>query len=173
MLRVLTPAVVAAFVLSGCGLAENAVEGAVEQAVERGVEEATGADLETTDDGFTMKTEDGEFTMGSDGSLPDGFPENEVPLVDGDIIQTAKVADGTQDAFHVTVDSPGDFDTVGDKAMELLEGAGYTVAGEVNVEGMRSASLEGSGNVAAVTVGVMEGYEEGQTSVSYTVVMAE
>lgn len=172
-LRILAPAVAAAFVLGGCGLAENAVEGVVEEAVEKGVEGATGADVEAGEDGFTVKTEDGEFSMGTDGSLPEGFPQAEVPMVEGTILQTAKVAEGTSDGYHVSMDAAGELGDVYADALALLEGAGYAIGGEVDMGEMKSATLEGDGAVAGVTLGVMPGSEDGKSTVSYTVAMAK
>ena len=158
--------------LTGCSAADNLIENAVGEAVEQGVESATGAEVESGEDGFSVTTEDGEFSIGSDGTLPEGFPEAEVPVVEGDIIQTAKVADGTADGYLVTVSVEGALDDVHADALGRLEGAGFTVAADVDLEEMRSTSLEGAGDVEAVTLGVIANSGDGTCTVSYTVAMA-
>ncbi|MFW7413713.1 hypothetical protein [Demequina sp. SO4-18] len=172
MLRILAPVAAAGLVLSGCGAAENLVEGAMEEAVERGIEGATGADVEAGEDGFSVKTEDGEFSVGGDGSLPEGFPEGDVPLVDGEIIQTAKVSDSGSDGYSVTMQVGGTIEEVHADALAKLEGAGFASAGEVDMGEMKSSTLEGAGSVGGVVLGVMGGSEDGVVSVSYTVTMA-
>ncbi|MFW2513075.1 hypothetical protein ACNI3K_04795 [Demequina sp. SO4-13] len=171
-LRMLAPIAAATLVLGGCGAAENLVEGAMEEAVEKGVEGATGADVEGSEDGFSVKTDEGEFTVGGDGSLPEGFPEGDVPLVDGEIIQTAKVSDGGSDGYAVTMQVGGTIEDVHADALAKLEGAGFTSAGEVDMDEMKSSTLEGAGSVGGVVLGVMGGSEDGMVSVSYTVTMA-
>ncbi|MDN4480963.1 hypothetical protein [Demequina muriae] len=172
MLRILAPVTAASLVLAGCGAADNLVESAMEEAVEKGVEGATGADVEAGEDGFSVTTEDGEFTVGGDGSLPEGFPEAEVPLVDGEIGQTARVNDGDADAFAVSINATGSVEEVHAEALGLLESAGFTVSAEVDMGGMKSATLESEGSVDAVTLGVLEGSDESMSTVNYTVVMA-
>lgn len=171
-LRILTPVLAVSLLLAGCGAADNLVENAMEEAVEQGIEGATGAEVESGDDGFSVKTEDGEFSIGSDGSLPEGFPEGDVPMVDGTIMQTAKVNEGDADGFLVSMSVEGAVADVHAEALALLESAGFTVAADVDMGGMRSATLEGSGAVEAVTLGVLESSEDGTSTVSYTVAMA-
>ena len=171
-LRILAPALAVTVALTGCGMADNLVEGAVEEAVERGVEGATGADVEAGEDGFSVKTEDGEFTVGGDGSLPEGFPEGEVPLVDGEIIQTARVAESGSEGYSVAMQVSGTIEEVHADALAKLEGAGFTSAGEVDMGEMKSTTLEGTGSVGGIVLGVMSSSDEGTVSVSYTVTMA-
>lgn len=171
-LRILAPAVAATLALAGCGVADNLVEGAVEEAVESGIEGASGADLEMDDDGFSVKTEDGEFTVGGDGSLPDGFPEGEVPLVDGEIVQTARVSDESSDGFSVAIQAEGTIDDVHADALAQLEGAGFTVGTDSDLGEMKSTTLEGTGAVGGVVLGTIADSDDGTVMVSYIVTMA-
>ncbi|RNL81401.1 hypothetical protein EFL95_03450 [Nocardioides marmorisolisilvae] len=102
-------------------------------------------------DGATIKTDDGEITVGK--GLPDGFPKDDVPVVDGTIIGGSKGTDTGPYAWSVVVQSDGDASDVFGDAKSKLEGAGFTAGqnmdmGEVHTGQFTSAKYEVSVNAA-------------------------
>ncbi len=81
LLLAVVPAALLATSLVGCGLAEDAVKDAAEDAAKS---EGVDLDLDNIDDGeIDIDTTDGGATT---GKLPKGFPTDEVPVVDGEIL---------------------------------------------------------------------------------------
>lgn len=58
------------------------------------------------------------------GSLPEGFPAEEVPVIDGEIILALKVGEGAQTTYNVTIKTGSD-DPFG-TAKDALLRAGFT-----------------------------------------------
>lgn len=75
-------AVLAVLMLSGCGLAQRAVERATEEAVGKAIESATGVSVDEDEGTVTIKGSDGEEVQlsGTEGKLAEGFP---LPLYQG------------------------------------------------------------------------------------------
>jgi len=110
-------------------------------------------------DSATIKTDDGEITVGK--GLPDGFPKDEVPVVDGKIIGGSKGTAGGPYAWSVVLQADGDAADVFADVKSELEGAGFTGGqamdmGEVHTGQFTSSQWGVSVNVAktgdAVTV---------------------
>lgn len=81
LLLAVVPAALLATSLVGCGLAEDAVKDQVEDAAKS---EGVDVDLDNIEDGeIEIDSTDGGVTT---GKLPNGFPTDEVPVVDGDIL---------------------------------------------------------------------------------------
>ena len=78
-------------------------------------------------EGLTVKNDQGEFSVGQ--GLPDGFPKDEVPLVDGKVLSASKGADGTRFVWSVLIQVDSSVDDAAASAKSKLEGAGFT-AGE-------------------------------------------
>lgn len=78
-LLVVVPAALMAVSLTGCGLAEDAVKDQIEDAaksegVELDLDDPSNIGVDTTDGGLVT------------GELPKGFPTDQVPVVDGEIL---------------------------------------------------------------------------------------
>ncbi|ADG80291.1 Lipoprotein OS=Tsukamurella paurometabola (strain ATCC 8368 / DSM / CCUG 35730 / CIP 100753/ JCM 10117 / KCTC 9821 / NBRC 16120 / NCIMB 702349 / NCTC 13040)OX=521096 GN=Tpau_3713 PE=4 SV=1 [Tsukamurella paurometabola] len=85
-------------------------------------------------------------------SLPASFPKDEVPLVDGTLIDAGERAQGGTTVYNVTVQAqPGGFDV----AKKKLTDAGYLALGDGPEGGSRSAQFSGKGYV--VTVSTVDG----------------
>lgn len=108
------PAAFLAVSLVGCG---NLIENAAENAAE---EEGVDLDIDGTD--VRVDTTDGGFTT---GELPQGYPSDEVPIVDGEILAGTYTKD--PDSWNVTVqvdEAGGDKAAAYDGAESTLLDAG-------------------------------------------------
>ncbi|SEE97946.1 hypothetical protein [Ruania alba] len=113
----LTLFVVGLLGLGGCSLVQDRAEDVVEHAIEEAVE---GLDL-------------------TDG-LPEGYPAEAVPVVDGDVRGASRTTDeGTE---HVAVVSADD---AGSAATDLLEGAGLEERHAVSSQSGRLVEYTGDG----------------------------
>ena len=93
--------------LTGCAQIGDGITGGVEQAIE----DATG----------------GALDVNLSGGLPDGFPAEDVPLVDGDVMGASTTIDGKAGwVVNVTAKDSGD------AASEALTGAGFTETGRAS-----------------------------------------
>lgn len=147
---------VAGLGLTGCGSEEKTV--------------SVNGDKVTVDqdgDGVKIETEDGSATYGSE-SLPDDFPEDEVPIIDAKIVGGAKNVAGGETSWSVIMQADGDVDDVLDEVTEKLEGAGYTSESSGNYGGSAAAQFDGDYRVG---VSIAEG--DGQVVVTYVVMPAE
>ena len=102
-------------------------------------------------DSATIKTDDGEISVGK--GLPDGFPKDDVPVIDATIIGGSKGAAGGPFAWSVVVQADGDATDVFGEVKSKLEGAGFTSGqgmdmGEVHTGQFTSAKYDVSVNVA-------------------------
>lgn len=107
----LLAALVLAPTLAGC----SAIESTVRDAAEQGIRDATG----------------GDFDVNLDEGLPDGYPADAVPVVDGAVSGGRGTVDG-KESFLVSVGATD----AGTAAKDALVAAGFTVDGEIgNGEG--------------------------------------
>lgn len=142
-------AIAFALVLSGCGAAEDEL---AERATEEAMEAAgDGSEVDIEDDELTVTDGDGNTTTLGSTELPDDFPADEVPLVDGTIV-SASAVDGA--SFTVMLEVEGDPEAVQEEAVGLLTDAGYTNGTEMNSEGYFATTL------------TKEGYDVGVTSMA-------
>ncbi|QAY73567.1 hypothetical protein ET445_09670 [Agromyces protaetiae] len=111
LLTVLAGAAVTTTLLTGCF--GNPIGDLVSGGAEKAIEDATGGDV----------------SLG--GDLPEGFPKDEVPLVDGEILFAAGNDAEGETGWLVTVKATG-ADPVAD-AVAKLEAAGYTEPTDVGV----------------------------------------
>lgn len=163
-------AALAALGLASCSPGDL-LESAVESAVEKGIESATGAefDMDTDSGSFSIETEDGSFSIGTGGDLPDGFPEDAVPLADGEIVQSTKVSEEDSDGYMVTMSVQGSLDDVFDKTDAQMKAAGYTEVGVTDMGEIRSVAYEGTAGVDNVAVSFISDGDNGIVQVSYIV----
>ncbi len=142
-------AVAFALALSGCGAAEDEL---AERATEEAMEAAgDGAEVDIEDDEITVSDGEGNTTTLGGTELPDDFPVDQVPLVDGTIVSATGV-DGA--SFTVMLEVEGDPEAVQEEAIGMLTDAGYTNGTEMNSEGYLSTTL------------TKEGYDVGVTSMA-------
>ncbi len=118
-LLVAVPTALMAVSLVGCGLAEDAVKNKVEDAAKS---EGVDLDLDDLEDGqIDIEGTDGGASV---GKLPKGFPEDEVPLVDGEILLGSFTKNPT--TWNVTIEvgpAGGDKNAAFDEAeAALLDG---------------------------------------------------
>lgn len=108
----------------------------------------------------------GDIDLGG-GSLPDGYPSAEVPVVDGEIIYSLKVGAGGDQVYNVTVQTGADpTDTVRNQLLAAGFPEDQLIVGETS---------EGSGFVSSTDkwgVFVVIGQADGKWTVNYTVTSA-
>lgn len=167
------------------GLAACSPSGIAERLVEQG----TGVDVDTDGDGsvtFTdedgsswsadgegnvrVETEDGVAEMSQGDGLPDGFPTDEVPLVDAEVTSATRMTTDEGVTYQVTMAVP-DASVAFRDAVDRLTAAGYTVGSESVTESddsiFASAELNGPYQVLLLAMG-----DSADSVFSYTVVPA-
>lgn len=115
-------------------------------------------------DEVRIETDEGSLVTGS-GALPEGFPADDVPIVEGEIISGASINGQDSQGFSVLVNVDGDLETVVAQATGLLEGAGFDEQSQTSAEGFALRSY--TSDTYALTVSATE--LDGVTSVQYTV----
>lgn len=136
--------------LVGCGqMAESATE--------KLIEEAAGGDVnvDVEGDGVTVEGQDGGFAVGGDLSLPDNWP-TEIPTYGRGSLVMVSVdsASGGATAVWSTEESVEDATA---SIRSAVEGAGYAIESESQMEGLRAFSATGSGYRLDVSVGGSDG----------------
>lgn len=101
-----------------------------------------------------------------DAELPTGFPEDEVPLVEGRVV--AAVTGETGSSYTVEVRTERTASASGEAAMALLDDAGFAVVTPLEVE-VGSGSAELATGSWRVWLLVSEDKEEQQVTVTYDV----
>jgi hypothetical protein len=149
-----------ALLLGGCSSDEQKAEDTIEQAAEDAGESV---DVDIDGDDITIENSDGTVSMGC--NLPAGFPVDDIPLVDGDVM-LGMGAEG--EGFQVTIAYDGAPDEAMQEAVDLLEGAGFEVDESGDFGGMQTATLTSD----AYTVYVSATDAEGQTALIYAVEVA-
>ena len=122
--------------------------------------------VEIDEEDGTASFEDDEgnaFTSSTD--LPDGFPSDEVPLIDGAIVQGLAIDQDSQRGYTVTIDVASSPQEAFDEARDLLEDAGYGVAMESTSGGAATGGFESD----VWTVLVTSTPIDGGSSVSYII----
>lgn len=148
----------ATLALVGCGGSdEERAEDAIEEAAEEAGEDV---DVDVDGDDITIENSDGTVSMG--GDLPEGFPEDDIPLVDGDVL-LAMGGEGQGWQVSIAVDA-GAEDAMAE-ARGLLEGAGFTVDEEAVMGDMTTATFSSDGYNVYLTAAEAEG----QTTVIYSI----
>ena len=130
-------------VLGGCGSDEDRAANAIEEAAQD-----AGEDVEVDVDGddITIEKSDGTVSMG--GDLPEGFPEDDIPLVDGDVQLAMGAAEqGWQVSIYVAAVAD---EAVAD-AVALLTRAGFTLGDETDMGDVGSATLSSDAYVVYLT----------------------
>lgn len=145
VIAVAAVAVAVGTLLTGCGqIAESATEQLIEQAAGGSV------NIDIEGDGMTVEGEDGAISMGGNLDLPDNWPGEVPTFSDGSLVfVTVDAASGSASAMWNTESSVED--ALG--AMKgSIEGAGYAVDSESQMEGLQAFSATGNGYRLDVTV---------------------
>ncbi len=122
------PIIIIAAVLGGT-LVGCSGEDVTEAVLENRIEAAAGGevDLDVSEDGIAIETEDGSFTATSGAELPDDFPD-ELPTPEGALVNVGRVEVDGAVSFTLTYEAAGD---VAAETWEVyraeLEAAGFTV----------------------------------------------
>jgi hypothetical protein len=101
--------------------------------------------------------------------VPDGFPTNEVPLIDGEIVYGGSVTAEGATVFNVTIKVPDA--SAMDTITGQLEGAGFTGSGSTGAEGVQGSGAVFSSDKWGVLVVVSEDGSNGFVA-NYTVTSA-
>lgn len=143
---------VSALLLTGCGSAGISLP-------------TSDGDVSVARDGSEVRiqSDEGSFVAGSD-ALPEGFPEAEVPVVDGQIISSMRLDEGSTSAWSVTVLTAPGTDPV-PRATSALEASGFTTGSSQDLPGMRVVEL--TNDVYRVVLGTID--QGDQVAVQYTV----
>lgn len=122
-------------------------------------------DVSVSRDGndVTIESEDGSVKGGS-GKLPDGFPADEIPLVDGDILAAVAVDQTGTSGWSVSVLTDGSPAERHAEAVATLEAAGFTSEGTAQA-GYAMAIL--SNGIYRVLVGSLP--QDDEAVIQYTV----
>lgn len=143
-----------------------------ENIAERVIEAGSDGNVDIDDGGgqVTIDSEDGgTATFGSDGTLPDGFPDS-VPVVSGDIVYAQSMSAGDTTDFAVNIQTSGTVSDVFAQIKSDLEGAGFEKASESTVtsDGANFSSAQYTSADYEVFVNVTS-TEQDAVGVSYVV----
>ena len=145
------------FAVSGCGAEDELAEKLTEEAVEG----AAGGDVDIEEDGVTITGEDGEeATIGT--KLPDDFPVDDVPLMEGTVLSATAVDGAT---YMVMLEVEGTPEEAQEEALGMLTDAGFTSNSETSTEGFFTADLTKDG----YQVGLSSFDNVGATNLQYVV----
>ncbi len=117
------------------------------------------------DGGFKVDSEDGSLVGGS-GSLPEGYPTDEAPVVPGDVLSGIAIDTADQKGFTVAITPSGKEDL--DSAVALLTAKGFTIDGTFDMGISKTAQL--SSPTWEVLVALTE--TDGSRTFTYTVARA-
>jgi hypothetical protein len=92
-------------------------------------------------DSVTIKSDDGETTIGK--GLPDGFPSEDVPVIDAKIIGGAKGAAGGPYTWSVILQADGDATEVFDEISSKLTTAGFTAGRGIGTDKVHTGQFTG------------------------------
>lgn len=110
-----------------------------------------------------VESDAGSFSAGS-GALPDGFPEAEIPVLDGEIVSSMYIDEGTASAWSVTVLAPAGGDPMAE-ARSALEAAGFSAGTSGDMFGMKVVEL--TNGTYRVVLSVVD--QDDQVAVQYGV----
>lgn len=110
------------FPLSGCKVGPRAAERYAEEAMQRAIGDEGEVTVDSGGEQVTIKTDEGETTIGQTTSLPDGFPDI-IPVYPNIVITTSSKStyDGKV-SFSVAAESSDSFEDVSGWYMSQLEG---------------------------------------------------
>lgn len=101
-------------------------------------------------DGFSVETDEGSARASSSNALPDGYPEEDVPVVPGTIISSFSVDSAEQKGWSVVIQ--GSASQKPDTAVDLLTAKGFTVESTFASDGSRTTALDSTNWQVIVSV---------------------
>lgn len=153
---------------SGCSLLDKAAQKATEKATEAIIESESGADVDLSDDGFTVTDEDSGDTLsfGEDVELPDDFPAD-VPIIDNStIIAASSTLSRGEHTATLTVKG---FSATENFYQEALVDEGWTIDDTSTLTiGTKITTITASKADRTLTVGLYQS-DEDEVSVILTV----
>ncbi len=119
----------------GCfNLGEKIAGEITEGIIEKGIEGDTGADVDISGDSVTIKTDEGESTIGSGADIPDGYPEGEVPVYpDMTITSSQKITQDGKTNYMISAETADTGEKIANWYKSKL--AGWNVDSEYSSEG--------------------------------------
>ena len=156
------------FSISGCSSVGEKVG---EKIGEKVIEEAAGSDgadvdVDLSEDGATIKTDEGEVNIGTGAGLPDGFP-SEVPInPDLQIVTSWKGTDDGKESFAVTALYKGSGDEIFNWYKDKLASSGWESTGEFTMDSEdegKTSSLGASNSKYDLSITIAE--SEGEVNV--------
>jgi len=159
---VISMAIFMLFSASGCfNLGQKVAEKVTEKAIEKNIEGEDGdAEVNIGEEGVSIKTDEGEMTMGEGADLPDDFPKV-VPVYPDMKIGTSwkSTADG-KDTFSISASTSDSGSTVFDWYKSELKG--WENEGEFTSEsdGESTFNISADNGTYSVVVMIMESDEE-------------
>jgi len=91
----------------GCfNLGEKIAGEITEGIVEKAIEGESGADVDISGDSATVKTDEGETTIGSEADIPEGYPGGEVPVYpDMTLTFSQRITQDGKDSFMLSAET--------------------------------------------------------------------
>jgi len=131
-----------------------------------------GAEIPGTDgakiskDGDSFKVETDQGSMESSASIPDDFPEDEVPLLDGKILNATSFNTDAERGYTIAMQVDGlSIQDAADQGAALLEEAGFVAEGSFDAGEMKLTTF----NTDTWVVSLSASTGEDAVTVSYTV----
>lgn len=148
--------------VAGCGAGDTVAENAAEKAIEDGVE--ADVDIDSDDGSVSVEGEDGSFS--SSTRMPDTFPVDEVPLIDGEVVTGTTIEDDGGQVWTVALEVDGTAEEAFDTALSLLKSAGFTVEFESRSDLGYTAHLQSGAHAVNLTASA---HQDEAPTVSYFV----
>lgn len=144
--------------------ADDVADQVAERAIENAAGEGADVDFDADTGEFKVETDAGTFSSG--GSLPDDFPGDEVPLLDGEILQAASSTQEGSGGYVVIVVVDEGVDEAVEAANQRLLDAGFAPDAEMaGIEGLSVKAL-----AKAPYAVLLSAYDTGEgTAVNYTI----
>lgn len=153
--------------LAGCSLTNKIAE----KAVEKGLETATGAkDIDFSEDGATIKTDNGEVSTGSNAKLPSSWPSSVPTPKDASLTYSTSSKSNGNESWAVTYQTSKDAMTASDAYKNTLTSAGWTISSDSNYnsDGKTYASFTAEKGDLKVTCLALDG-DDGKAALTVSV----
>ncbi|MBU2563484.1 MAG: hypothetical protein KJ568_03430 [Actinobacteria bacterium] len=159
------------FSVSGCfNLGQKVAEKVTEKVFEKAIESEGGeAEVDIGEEGVSIKTDEGEMTMGEGVELPDGFPKVVPVYPDMQIYSSSKfVGDDEKEGFYVSGTTSDSGSTVFDWYKSQLSNWD-TEESEVTSGGESMYTIYASNDAYDVSVIIMDVESEDEVMVTLSV----
>ena len=169
IIAVIVPMLLVLVLASGC-FGQNIAEKIAEEAIEKAIESDSGenVDIDFDDDEITIKSDDGEVSIGMGSDLPDNFPDNVPVYPDMEIISSWSVTEDDKDSYSIN----GLTEDAGDDVFAWYKESlsGWEIENEFSASGddVKTSSLSAKSGGLVVVIMVVETEDEG-TSIMLSV----